>query len=268
MKNTVIQFHPITDKANLRFVHGQNMNTHTFPRHTHQSFSLGLIGKGQRTIQIGKQEWHIAAGEGFIINPWQPHTCHTFGSEGHNYWVISINQAWMQRLFTESTSKIGFPYFSQIRITDSTFLASLAAWLQNRPASNKQTLIDLLQTNLMHDAQEITLSRPSSSDSLATAFQQLEARQDETISLHELATATHLSPFYLNRAFRKAEGIPPHAYHLQMRIKKSLQILLETDSIVTTAQQLGFADQSHFTRLFKRQVGITPGRFLDIHTPQ
>jgi AraC-like DNA-binding protein len=268
VENAIIQFHPIVPDSDVRFVRGQNVGAHTFPCHAHRSFSLGLVGKGQRIIQVNGESFHISAGEGFILNPQQPHVCSVIGPEGHDYWVISIHPARMQTLFHEATGLPGFPHFSQVKITNSSFLDDLAAWLENQPAANEHGFIDLLHTLLVCCAEEITPNKPAYADILASTFRQLENRQSEAVSLHELAETAHISPFYLNRIFRQVVGVPPHTYLLQSRIKKSLELLLKTGSIAASAQRLGFADQSHFTRLFKREVGITPGRFIDLHNKE
>jgi AraC-like DNA-binding protein len=56
--------------------------------------------------------------------------------------------------------------------------------------------------------------------------------------------------------------MPPHEYQVQVRIMKAKTFLRLGRSISETASLVGFVDQSHFTRHFKRLVGITPGKFL------
>lgn len=267
MENAVIQFHPITSDSDVRFVHGQNVGAHTFPCHAHRSFSLGLVEKGERIVQVNGEAFHISAGEGFILNPQQSHVCSIVGSENHDYWVISIQPDRMQTFFQEATGQMGFPHFSQVKLTEPSILAELAAWL-NGCVKDEQKFADLLRTLLRLYADALMPITSAYADALALTFQQLETRQNEAVLLHELAETAHISPFYLNRIFREAAGVPPHTYLLQTRIKKSLALLLKTGSIAIAAQRLGFADQSHFTRLFKREVGITPGRFLDIHSKE
>lgn len=266
MKATV-EFYPLTSDSAVRFVHGQNISAHTFPAHTHRSFSLGLVEKGQRSILTNEETFLISAGEGFLLNPHQPHVCSITGTESHDYWVVSLQPDRMQALFTEATGKTGTPYFPQVKLTDAPIVGGLAAWLAD-PVAAEEALHALLCDLLAHYASESTSVAPVCTDALVLAVQQMETRQSEKVLLQELAETAHLSPFYLNRVFRQVAGVPPHSYLLQTRIKNSLALLLETGSIATTAQRLGFADQSHFTRLFKREVGITPGQFLSLHTKE
>ena len=90
----------------------------------------------------------------------------------------------------------------------------------------------------------------------------LDERYAESVSLRQLAQLTGLSAYHLNRSFRRKIGIPPHEYQLQVRILKAKSFLRLGRSISETACLVGFVDQSHFTRHFKRSVGVTPGQFL------
>lgn len=65
----------------------------------------------------------------------------------------------------------------------------------------------------------------------------------------------------LARSFTKAFGIAPHAYQLGRRIDTATQCLLDGQPPAEVAVAVGFYDQSHFTRHFKRHTGTTPSRF-------
>jgi AraC-like DNA-binding protein len=83
-----------------------------------------------------------------------------------------------------------------------------------------------------------------------------------SISLDQLATLTNLTPYYLNRAFRRHVGIPPHEYQIQVRITRAKALLRKRVPIADVALTTGFADQSHFGRHFRRVVGMTPATYV------
>jgi AraC-like DNA-binding protein len=89
----------------------------------------------------------------------------------------------------------------------------------------------------------------------------LEARLANKVTLDELAIETGLSPFRLLRAFNRATGMPPHAYQTQARIRAAAALLRRGDAIADVAAATGFADQAHLTRVFRRFLGVTPGKF-------
>jgi AraC-like DNA-binding protein len=88
----------------------------------------------------------------------------------------------------------------------------------------------------------------------------ITARLGEDISLSELAAACGLSPGYFARAFRKSVGTPPYRWLLLQRVLRAKSLLRDLNlSLTDVAAACGFADQSHFTRVFTNIVGASPG---------
>jgi AraC-like DNA-binding protein len=81
------------------------------------------------------------------------------------------------------------------------------------------------------------------------------------VSLAELAAQSGISRFQLLRSFTREVGITPHAYLVQRRVRHARQLLADGQPPVQAALEAGFADQSHMTRAFARQLGITPSRY-------
>ena len=77
-----------------------------------------------------------------------------------------------------------------------------------------------------------------------------------------LARSVHCSISKLVRIFRIETGLSLHAYQQQVRIRMSLQLLKESScDLSEIAAELGFANHSHFTTVFRRQFGVTPSQF-------
>jgi len=90
----------------------------------------------------------------------------------------------------------------------------------------------------------------------------IERHLDERISLSDLAGVAGVSRFHFARQFRLRTGESPMGYLLRVRIERGKQLLRETAaSIGEVAAALAFADQSHFTRTFKRLVGVPPREY-------
>ena len=84
-------------------------------------------------------------------------------------------------------------------------------------------------------------------------------------SLSALAHAVGCSPFHLARMFRERVGVTLHRYHLQTRLARALDLLLETDrDLAAVALELGFSSHSHFTASFRQAVGISPSRLREV----
>lgn len=98
--------------------------------------------------------------------------------------------------------------------------------------------------------------------SVARAIAYLHEHATRAISLQELSRAAGASnPYGLVRAFAAHVGLPPHAYQIQLRIAQARHLLRIRVAPAEAAAQLGFADQSHFGRHFRRGTGMTPARF-------
>ena len=87
----------------------------------------------------------------------------------------------------------------------------------------------------------------------------LHDRQLQPVRVGEVATAVGVHPVHLARVFRAHYGMPVGAYVRSLRLNWAAERLADSqDPITRIALQAGFYDQSHFTRVFKRQFGCTP----------
>jgi AraC-like DNA-binding protein len=90
----------------------------------------------------------------------------------------------------------------------------------------------------------------------------LSANLSGRILLADLAKACDLSVRQFTRAFRQSTGLAPHQWLVQRRLEKAKSLLEDTKlSLADVASDCGFADQSHFTRVFMNAVGATPGEW-------
>jgi len=94
----------------------------------------------------------------------------------------------------------------------------------------------------------------------ARAKDMLLAKMRKNVSLEEIANACNLSRSYFIRAFRETTDRTPHQWLLEHRIERARDLLKYSDSPLSEiAIACGFADQSHFTRIFSQLVGMPPG---------
>ena len=87
----------------------------------------------------------------------------------------------------------------------------------------------------------------------------VEAGLHRQLTLDDLATTAHLSPFHFNRAFRGTTGMAPYAFVTSRRMDRA-RLLLSTTGLTVddVATQVGFGNLSHFRRTFRRHHGVAP----------
>jgi transcriptional regulator GlxA family with amidase domain len=82
----------------------------------------------------------------------------------------------------------------------------------------------------------------------------------ERVELRALAALAGLSQSHFCRAFKRSTGMPPYHFQLQVRVRRAQELLLtRAASLASIAVATGFADQAHFTRIFRQMIGLTPG---------
>ncbi len=127
-------------------------------------------------------------------------------------------------------------------------LDSLAAWLSsvlNEFMNHLFEFVSIKHANVIH-----------------SAIQYMQTHFEEKITLEQMAQRVFLSPTYFSRVFKQEIGQPFSVFLNSLRIKKSKELLLDTDlKLIDIALAVGFEDQSYFTKLFKRETGITPLKF-------
>jgi len=91
------------------------------------------------------------------------------------------------------------------------------------------------------------------------AKEMLRADLSGDLGLPDLANACRLSAGHFSRAFKRTVGCPPHQWMLHQRVERAKVLMLNTDEpLCSVALDTGFADQSHFTRVFSQHVKASP----------
>ena len=122
-----------------------------------------------------------------------------------------------------------------------------------------------------HLLRRYTVWKPTMHDSMghhaAPAVRQVIAyihdNLDQQLTLAELSFIADMSTYHFARTFKQVTGVAPHQYVLNARVERAKSLLLRGNlSIADIARKVGFFDQSHFTRYFKRLIGVTPQTLL------
>jgi AraC family transcriptional regulator len=162
----------------------------------------------------------------------------------------------------EPRSGLHDPLVSQIALNIANEMEG--GFLDRILADALNTALAVQITRLFVDPSAITLapSNGLSSERLKRVQDYIEAHLDDRLTLTELAGVACLSPYHFSRSFKEATGVGPQRYVIQRRLERAKTLMRRTNQpLALIAQEAGFADQSHLTSIFRREMGVTPGRF-------
>ena len=106
-------------------------------------------------------------------------------------------------------------------------------------------------------------------EKLVRAVEYIQDQLDTDLTVSGIAQAVGLSPDHFTRLFKESTGHSPHRYVVEARVRKAKELLTTGKfTISEAAYHVGFVDQSHLTRHFKRIFGLPPKRLLNRRRPE
>lgn len=239
----------------------------SFPRHAHPTYALGMVHHGVNRFRY-RGAWHAApAGALCTVTPDEVHTVEPAGATGFAYRCIYPPSALLQEA---AAAMAGRTFRGTLLLPpviedgEAVRLASrlLTAIRSGAPPLATQDLLAALLAHVVrrHAVPRVEEVRPAEAGrALLRARDLLASRLTENVTLDELASAAGLERFALLRTFARTYGLPPHAWVIQERVRRAQVLLRGGTPLAQVAFEVGFSDQSHLSRHFKRLTGVTPG---------
>jgi AraC family transcriptional regulator len=220
---------------------------------------LAVVLEGALVKSFPRRALDLAPARAVTIPVGATHAA-SFGSEGARILIVKPRSA-------ANPAAGCFDRVAELQGRELTWLAwRLAGELRARdagaPLAAEGFALELLAATTREARPERSPGRPPAW--LRSAEELLRARLADRIGLGELAETVGVHPTYLARAFRSHYGLSVGEYGRRLRLAWAAAELARTDStIADIAATAGFADQSHFTRIFRRHVGTTPARYRE-----
>jgi len=205
-------------------------------------------------------------GEVMIANPYR---------EAGSFSVLEFESSQLEQLISEQQpSSVRFDWAAVMqpisRQLGMRFREFCTTFEPNASAMLVQSqMLDLGEAMICELVKNARAPRPPAAAPRRAAIRMRECLNEEGlhVDLDTLAKHAGLSRFQALRAFKQRYGLPPHAYQLCLRIGHARKLLREGAPAADVAARCGFADQSHFTRHFKRLNGVTPVQYARALSP-
>jgi AraC-like DNA-binding protein len=240
---------------------------HSYPRHWHDEFFISAITAGAGTFFYRGNNHVATPGTLVLVAPGEVHA-HYDCNGGRSFRSLHIALSTVTEVESELLQRQGS--FSNLRsslVSDPNTLDLFLKLHKSLERSATRLHHEMLMLSFFtqlsrHVDRQRWHSGRTGREHVAVgcALEFLREHYDQAVSLRDLATLTNMSPYYFHRMFSRATGMPPHAYQIQLRIMRA-KLLLKKWPIASVAALTGFVDQSHFTRQFKRLMGVTPAQY-------
>lgn len=234
---------------------------HTFGRHTHEQYGIGMIERGAQKSLSCRGVVEAGAGDVIMVNPGEVHDGTPLCAAGRAWRMLYFDPAVVAGIAADLPASAGAAEFIAPVIRDATLarrVRHLFAQMTAPAASQDALLREQLLLSVLADALQTAPRAARIPDGIQRARARIDDDPAAPISLQELAREAGLSRFQVLRGFAKATGLTPHAYLMQRRIAMARRLIARGLPLAETAAACGFADQSHMTRLFVREYGVSP----------
>ncbi len=247
-------------------------STHAFPRHAHDQFGLGIIVSGVHRSWSGRGSVEAEAGDFICVQPGEVHDGLPLAGAPRDWQMLYFapGQAAPRRAASDQgTLEVARPagHDPALARDFGRLFAALTAPGSDPLAADEAMAAVFARLRRRWSGRPIPREPPPCAVARARARLDAAVRDGLAASvpvpvrLDELAALEGVSRFQLLRGFVRAWGITPHAYLLQRRGQLARRLLARGLLPAEVAAAAGFADQSHLTRVFRRQFGVTPGRY-------
>ncbi|MFJ4369903.1 AraC family transcriptional regulator [Streptomyces chartreusis] len=233
---------------------------YAYPMHVHEAWTLLIVDDGAVRYDLDRHEHGTPHDTVSLLPPHVPHNGSPATPHGFRKRVLYLDST---RLADDLIGPaVDSPDLADpvLRLRVGQLHAALAQPGDELEADSRLTLIgDRLRAHL----RPRTLTDvPRRDPVLARRLRELlDERVVPGIGLDEAAAVVQAHPAHLVRAFSTAYGIAPHQYLMSRRVDRARRLLLEGRSPAEVAVATGFYDQSHFSRYFRKLVGVPPGRY-------
>ncbi|CAM5779812.1 AraC family transcriptional regulator [Castellaniella caeni] len=251
---------------------------HPFGKHSHDAYAIGIMEHGTGGNVYRGERQVLPEKTLSLMNPDELHDGFSI-SESLKYKMIYVSEKSMRALLGINVLH-GFREYAA-HDTDGTTAISLNrvhTLLEQKDHVGWRLAVDSEITTMLEavmsrhskidlrkkgkEPRAVSIIKNYLNDLTLTASRGSGSPPGESVTLEALAQLVDLNQNYLLNVFSQHVGISPYAYWMSRRIGAAKKLVAQGWSLSSVAQELGFYDQAHFTRAFKKAIGVTPGQLV------
>ncbi len=253
-------------KEDMLFFKG-HFNTFEFDKHAHEELTITMVNSGKMRAFLDGFSHSLSESAILTINPDSIHACRSEFEDGYSYTSLYFNEKHLKELAKNEFGASDI-YFKSSILEDKQIYQKLFYLIKENEANNisklefESGLIESLKDIFKSTSNNIEEIPLSSHDTLIKkAKEYISDNYSLNISLDDLSNTLDISKYHFLRIFKENVHLSPHNYLMNRRLEKAKQFLRDGNSIIETAYNCGFNDQSHLSRRFKASTGVTPGNY-------
>ena len=233
---------------------------HAYPPHTHDTWTLLIVDTGVVAFELEHHEHGALRSLVTLLPPHVPHDGRSVDAHGFRKRVVYLEADQVDGSLVGQA--VDHPGIADPLLRDrvSALHDSLVHPGDALEAESRLVLVrERLEAQLRQDVRAAAALRDPG---LARRLRDLlDARVQDGLGLTEAATLLGAHPTHLVRAFGQEYGIAPHQYLTGRRLDRARRLLLDGRRPADAATEVGFYDQAHLNRHFKRLLGTTPAAY-------
>jgi AraC-like DNA-binding protein len=253
---------PVAGVSRLR----AGLKQHAYARHRHDTYTIALTERGVQEFDYRGSVHRSLPGQVVVLHPDELHDGRAGTRDGFAYRSLYLDPA---RIHDAVRSELGTPAslpFVENPVVDDPALAEavMASFELPLEPLGADELVHTVCLSLMRAARQrpgAARQRVISDTALARVREFLDANVTRVVAASELEAACGESRFTINANFRRRYGTSPYRYLLMRRMEQVRARLAGSASLADLAQEVGFSDQAHLTRMFRASFGMTPGAY-------
>ena len=243
--------------------------------HIHDCCEVFFCLSGGKSFLIGGQLYDVNDNDVFVINQFEAHKItYEQDAEFHRY-VFQISPEFLHNSSSRETDlskcfyphKHGFDHRVHLSDSDAEKMKERLALLSCDTGYGDDLVKRGIMTEILVDINRAIIeregvdSRSHSNTAVDLAMDYINRNYGDPITLDSVAKAAYLSVNQLCRLFSEHCGTTVAKYITSKRITEAKKMLAAGRSVTETAMLCGFGDYSGFIRVFKKNVGVTPGKY-------